>query len=425
MTHIAGSKAKTVFVLGAGFSREAGFPVQTGIIKAIRQYEVDLVRAPRHAMEVFEPARTKLAKFLAEVFPSTDNPSLEDVFTLLDQTIQEKQHCAGFTLSELEEVLDALKRAILFVLHDAGQKVPSAAADFYRTFCAYLIRQRLLGIPFSVISLNWDCLFEDTLYWCLREAGGVRVIDIDYCCYTVPLGASCPHFPSILQHAKGLFNIKVLKLHGSANWLLCPNCNKMYTGVGSTEEVWSQYVLTQECPTCKTFPRGPGHSHIPNSPKLEPFFLTPTFLKQFSNTHIKTVWHNAYIELAEADRLIFIGYSLPDADYHVRNLLRRAIRHTCSVTAVLTSNAEPKRIAKRLHGYFPAVRYRQFFGTDRVNVRLDGAKNFCQSIMAACNVEDQMIALKAAIQKIVQETAINHQAELASMGPATGPEAVT
>src|SRR5260370_29023246 len=114
---------KTVYVLGAGFSVDAGFPLQSQILERIRSFKVDLMRAPRHAMEVFLPAQKKLFEFIGEVFPQQQLPRLEDLFTLLDQTVGQKQYCAGFNLPDLKDRLDSLKRAILFIFHVAGERV--------------------------------------------------------------------------------------------------------------------------------------------------------------------------------------------------------------------------------------------------------------------------------------------------------------
>lgn len=73
-------------------------------------------------------------------------------------------------------------------------------------------------------------------------------------------------------------------------------------------------------------------------PILEPFLITPTFTKVFDNTHIQMIWHNAHVELSEADKIVFIGYSFPEADYHFRTLLRKAVNPNVSIEVVLTRN---------------------------------------------------------------------------------------
>jgi hypothetical protein len=56
---------------------------------------------------------------------------------------------------------------------------------------------------------------------------------------------------------------------------------------------------------------------------LAPIIIPPTFFKVLSNFHLQQVWRAAEGILMEAKRVVFCGYSLPDADMHVRYLLKR------------------------------------------------------------------------------------------------------
>jgi len=357
---------KTAYVLGAGFSYDAGIPVQGRLLELVEQRGL-----------VDPVARTVLERASG----GAQRPALEDIFTLFDQTIARRQFCLGYSWREIEHARKHLMDNILCVIHERSKDINNRWRRFYSSVVAnWVVRRIAAGQEtdcFSIISLNWDCLVEDMLYHCLREAGLVGAIDADFCCYTSPLSAECPHVPSVLQKAKGLFNIKIMKLHGSANWLLCPNCNRLYTNVGADDDEWSQYVFPQDCPECQRVlpaadPEEPG-----KNPELEPFFITPTYLKEFDNPHIQMIWHNAHMALAEADEIVFIGYSLPEADYHVRTLLRRAIGKDTPITAVLTLADEPKRGDRSaLRNHFPAVRYRTFFGESRVSIRTCGMKGY-------------------------------------------------
>jgi hypothetical protein len=53
--------------------------------------------------------------------------------------------------------------------------------------------------------------------------------------------------------------------------------------------------------------------------------MTPTMLKNLSNTHLKLVWQNAAIDLREASRIVFLGYSCPLADFECPYLLLKAV----------------------------------------------------------------------------------------------------
>ncbi len=376
--------SKIVYVLGAGFSREAALPLQGEILGRV---------TGRYAAEPGGyPPDPDLRKVLEGLAGRGAVPTIEDLFTLLDQTTSQKQSFLGLSWKRLENARRALMHEVLILIHEATERAGDDAATFYWRLACHLVERRLQdpkGDPISIISLNWDCVLENSVYHCAREAGAVGKIDVDYCCYTTPLGPACPHTPSILQRAKGLCNIKVVKPHGSANWLLCSNCLRLYTGVGAEEDRWNQYVVPPDCPFCHdSFSK---HYGITEGPVLEPFFVTPTFLKVFDNPHIRMVWHNAHIELAEATEVVFIGYSLPHADYHLRTLLRRAIPPDARLSAVLTSADDPRGDTPANPRDTSAVeRYRSFFGTDRIEVDLSGVRGYFEKRIGSTPLADQL-----------------------------------
>ena len=67
------------------------------------------------------------------------------------------------------------------------------------------------------------------------------------------------------------------------------------------------------CGTCQT--------------RLRPLLIAPTHLKNYRNPHIAQVWYAAEQELRAAERVVFIGYSLPDDDVEVVYLLKRSLAH--------------------------------------------------------------------------------------------------
>jgi hypothetical protein len=42
-----------------------------------------------------------------------------------------------------------------------------------------------------------------------------------------------------------------------------------------------------------------------------------------SNFHLQTIWRSAEQDLAAAKQIVFCGYSLPDADLHLKYLFKR------------------------------------------------------------------------------------------------------
>jgi hypothetical protein len=259
---------------------------------------------------------------------------------------------------------------------------------------------------------------------------GKALADIDYCVYTTPLSGS-PHTPSTKQRAKGIYNIKLLKMHGSSTWLRCPCSNLVYTGLGMNGPAYDVYVKAQVSPFIK--------DHLDAREKtfpsiLEPFIITPTFTKVFDLPHIQTTWHNAFVELREASNVVFIGYSLPAADYHFRTLLRRAIRFTTPIKVILDKSAKPidstiisqtrselrvlrstypeladacetldKTIPPELTSVHAEDRYREIFRKEQLAFDYDGVEGFAKTFApenelraALKRIKDKFIAIKKA-----------------------------
>lgn len=383
---------KRVYVLGAGFSREAALPLQAEILSRIRDF--NLMDIPTDVFEAFVSAQEQLFPFLRRAFPASEDPNLEDVFTLLDHSIAKREDCLGEPWMRLVEIRDALTRAILSIIHHAAEgQTPQAEALYHGVASSWLALRVASGQaadPLSVITLNWDYLVEDSIYACIADTATEGRVDIDYCCYSTPLDASSPHVPSLLQRSRGIYNMKVVKLHGSATFLRCPNCDRLYTGIGSGGRVWDQYVLPTWCRLCPAVDlAGDG---VSARPLLEPFLISPTFLKVFDNVHIRTIWHNAYVELSEATEVVFVGYSLPEADYHVRVLLRRAIRDDATIVAVLSPRDDPSNAPPEFHWALAATRYERFFGP-RVRLDFRGVAGHFAASASEKNHQDNLAVL--------------------------------
>ena len=52
--------------------------------------------------------------------------------------------------------------------------------------------------------------------------------------------------------------------------------------------------------------------------------VPPTYFKNMSNVFLATIWNRAEQALRRAEHVIFCGYSFPDADIHIKYLLKRA-----------------------------------------------------------------------------------------------------
>ncbi len=377
---------KTVYVIGAGYSYGANFPLQAEILSRVYQLDNDIVG--------------KAVDFITSIYGKKDLPSLEDIYTFLDSAISKRENFHGLDFNDLDKIRDDLTRSILYVLHSASNNFfhgdsnkfqsilnnqksnfeTTKSRSFYLANAEYFIKKRILGglnsDTFSIISLNWDTLLEDSIYECKKNLNKRYQVDIDYCCYTNPLKGS-PHKNSLIQKAQNIYNIKVLKLHSSANWLICPNCNRLFTGLGSKKNIWELYLTTLKCPKCSWTANFTAST---KTPILLPFLISPTFLKNVNdNTHINMIWHNAFVELSEADKVVIIGYSLPDADYKIRTLLKRSIQKNSDVEIILINKDNfTKSTARALRKFYPAERFRCFFPKSLYQVKFNflGLENY-------------------------------------------------
>lgn len=381
---------RTVYIVGAGFSYPGGIPVQAGLLERIQ--DLGIMDAPRSVADQYFEAQSIALDFIKAISRSSVVPPLEDAFTLLDQTIATRGFCLGYTWQELVVVRERLQQALLVVLHSACSSLQKP--EFYEDVATYLLARATgdVGDRASVLSLNWDSVIEDATYRVVRSLTAEGALDVNFGCGTQPLSDPSAHSPSMTQDARGVGNLELLKLHGSINWLLCPNCQALFSGAGISESAWDLYFGGASCLSCT--PTLPVNAARP-APRLQPFLITPTFLKVMDSIHIQTTWQRAYYALARADEIVFLGYSLPLADFHVRALLRRALPSTVAVTAVLTAADEitPDTPAAAL-GHLAATRYRDFFGP-AVTIVTRGAEAYFLDILAANPRERSLDALRA------------------------------
>lgn len=402
---------KTVYVLGAGFSAGAKLPMQHAILEGLLDeigyslFGMVPDESEREFRKQLAPDIDEVKKFLGRCFPNA-RQTMEDIFTLLDQTISLRAHFAGYDHLALVQLRSCWLNLIYGFFHANLGAYLRSNNTLYQQFAAHLLHVRsangLNSDPVSVISLNWDSLLEEATYQVLRKTWGIGKADIDHCVYTTPLDDS-PHTPSPKQKASGIFNLKVLKIHGSINWLRCPNSNHIYTGLGASGNAYELYLRPRKSPfIAELYPDGEENDPS-NAPLLEPFIITPTYAKVFDQPHIQTTWHNAYVELREATRVVFIGYSLPEADYHFRTLLRRAIRKCTTIEVCLYKNDKAPEALERdsYEAYiknnlsFATERYERLFGVKNIQFDYDGVSTFIEKSLP----QDEFRSTLASLEK--------------------------
>jgi NAD-dependent SIR2 family protein deacetylase len=345
-------RKKTVFILGAGFSCEAEIPLQSQLLNEILRY----TPADFEEANIYE-AQNFLRTFIKDLFSSRKGIALEDIFTILDRCVIAKERFKNYTWKQLYDCRNHLITLILHILNVKQNSLPVGIEDTYNKFSRLVITKRRRAgqsrDPIAIISSNWDTVAESFInkMFTKRERSSTW---IDYCTFTHGKGIS-----HINLKAKGFYNIKILKLHGSLNWLHCSNCGRLFVDV---ENIGIQKL---ECEYCNRSVPGGSSELI-----LEPLIITPTLLKELNNLHIKSIWQNAFIELQEATDIYFIGYSLPYADFEFKYILKKAIRDDANMNVILINRDKRNGTMKR---------YKEFFGK-RINFNVAGFSGWMKEI---------------------------------------------
>jgi hypothetical protein len=169
---------------------------------------------------------------------------------------------------------------------------------------------------------------------------------------------------------------RLLKLHGSVNWLYCPGCHRLDIGWSRKQQATrgvgqvlfgepllnEQFTRTtrKQCRDC-----GAERRHI---------LITPTYRKDYRNPHVARVWYEAERALQEANRVIFVGYSLPEDDVEVVYLLKRSL---ADLDPSVITVVEKDQQGRELKTHPVGRRYRALFG-DAVDFRTEGFSEWIQ-----------------------------------------------
>lgn len=280
---------KNVIFMGAGASKADGAPVQNEIFNKFFEMcecEKDLW-SPKEG-ESFEVGTIEggfawnaychyrneedLVKSFLEIYfgdiTSKVYPTFEEVLALIDISMQRKELFLvdkRFDLNKFRNIIiETIKKTI----------------EYYQTksehnYCDKLV-EKLLHLnklnETIFVTTNYDLLLEKAIYHAGQE------IDFGF---------------EFTNNEKA---VKLYKIHGSLNWFQCPICNKIY-------------FEQCNCNKCKI--------------RTSPIIIPPSFFKSYQNKYLSKIWELTEDAFSQADKIIFCGYSFPDADIYIKYLLKR------------------------------------------------------------------------------------------------------
>lgn len=308
----------TVIFLGAGISYVAGVPIQSEILKTICNNK-----------EIFYSNNGNIfIKFLKDNFGLNENcdnlPTIEEIYSFLDFFISQNENLnSKYPVVKLKNIWNIFTQLICSVI-ETEVYVGNKADNAYNKFWQKLVE---LNHKISIITTNYDsCFFEsfDNLY----SQNYLLNYNIDFANYYDEYMKDINSFFWWDKAEEGVNNTKIIdvyKLHGSLEWLYCSNCNKVmhlpffHANYNLENGELKQLLIFNE--------KGESIQRIATCPvdkcKYQILIVPPTYNKNFNNSILKDLYFKALLKLRMAKNIIFIGYSFPDADYHIKALFNR------------------------------------------------------------------------------------------------------
>ena len=345
--------SNTVAVLGGGFSVAAGLPPASKLSQEFLNLDCD---------EMQQVITANLQEFWRDVFDYEAGgpiPSFEDHFTLLDLAANVGHNIGRYYPPARLRALRRISIHRVFEILDMHYQNSTKIS----TFLGRLTRGRS-----GLVSLNWDTVVESHLF----NMG---------CGFSYGIGG---RFMNDREPGKDAFPL--IKLHGSANWHYCDSCHTTLfggQGDGKTTLVHKTFLEADDFRTltggekvAADLARKPStECKVCHNPKTTARVATFSYAKAFDFFPYHASWDRALTQLRTARRWIFIGYSLPDADFAFKHLLK---------TAQLASEdrKEIYVVVKEDVDSQVVVRYKQFFGRSLQDVFTKGFEEWVRQTLA-------------------------------------------
>ena len=337
------SNPRRIFVLGAGFTRAF---VPSAPLLNDDYYGDELEKKFRefpHASRILALERSRNRE---------GHIDIERLMTRLDGRMpydseQRAEEEIGLLLREV-------KRCFVRRLEEArgGQR----HAEELEAFARYCLNNGIACVTF-----NYDDFFDQAL-WEIKRVESEGRIELPYWHPDGGYGFYCK--PSIVcirdvsTYMDELVSILFLKLHGSVNWRIRRGFPHPFSVDAIVHhEEWFPYPPGLVEPDTETI-----ELHL----ERESFIVPPVLLKSalVEQPILGLVWSLAYEELAKADEITFIGYSLPITDLAATFLFSEAVQErvipNISVVNYPSNNEVRNAIMDSYKRVFPGIRDEQF-----------------------------------------------------------------
>jgi len=289
---------KTVFLLGAGASKGSMYqlPCMAGFFEE----------------EIEEEA---LERFLQWFYKDTprDKYNLEEVLSYLELARTRLQQW-GFSDRSKFQPQALFEATLRYVRKRLELPAEPAVCNYHHDLC------KRLRARDTIITLNYDLIVDKALFALEGTSGfegeryardGSRTITLKGLVDAQSFGGGPPITLTTYERQSGFY----LKLHGSLNWLHCPNADcQNHQRIFSLKFEGDNYSQREgePCRMCGAV--------------IQPFLVAPMPSKQLQEKgRLRILWRLALQELADADRIVVVGLSFAASDFELRWLAKQAM----------------------------------------------------------------------------------------------------
>lgn len=285
----------TIF-LGAGASAAEGAPIQARLFS-------DYFKAPKRRTNILDASHHEVESYFQEVFSINpvnhvgDFPTFEEVLSVVDLALERAESFRGFSHVNLASNSGQLNRVRVGLIALLSKAI---AESLTKTNGAHkdAVRNINMSPYYSVswISTNYDLLIDNAIH---------AIHNFDETDY------GFTHLESKdIQKKSWLY-----KLHGSLGWCYCPTCGTLKVtpnekGIMPAIDFQFSTIDKSYCNKCETI--------------YDPVIIAPTFYKDMSNSYLSSAWQQAQLKLNKSSLVVFCGYSFPDADMHIKYMIKKS-----------------------------------------------------------------------------------------------------
>lgn len=313
-----------LFVLGAGASHPDGVPLQKQILPAILSGERKEISESEIGKE--------FSKFFFSNFKAGGKsyPEMEAVFGFLDYFIQQNESLnQEYPVPKIREIREYLIKLVHFII---DQQI-SEESKYYHLFWRAVHRYNRNT---SFITLNYDTQFEQAFDFLFKQS-----CFIDYCISFMnyephekfkPFNYWVnPREPVFLKEEIDPIAYKIIKVHGSLNWKYCNCCNQtLLTPWDRTIDLNKGKFLGYTYPDKQVY----EYKCPLDGTDFQTLIMPPSFVKPLYQLVISQLLNEASKEIRIAKRIVFIGYSLSNADIHIKAILKKNLSRDTEVIVV-------------------------------------------------------------------------------------------